>query len=244
MLYNAAAWFAIEQGAKIGIISPELDPDDIFDNLASISSGVPFKEIQMSKEEHPALRNMMPYSDLIHIVSPGENRSEKKLYGWLKYLATIGCQIIIIDALQDILSKREDNELTGIFMRTLQQFTRDSRAHVFLTAHTRKPLESNNKYNVGRFPHENDIKGSSTVATMAFNILGISRNDNKEEIMKDPHSTFEGREEVTGEPGGGIKVLKDKKRGQNKGVKIYYDIEPECCRAIPENENKIIKSWL
>jgi twinkle protein len=247
LLYNAAVYYAAVQTATVGVISPELDPDMIMDNFASIASGDRFSEIYRSRHHDALSRLQENCNDLIHIVNAAEDRSERQIFKWLDYLADIGSQVIIIDALQDLGMDMYDNSVVAAFMRRIQQFAKDSRAHVFLTAHTRKAHDDASQgsvFNSDSFPATKQILGSNAIGTMAFNIIAVIRNTKKQDVMLDPQASDEQRAEVTGQPDGGIKVLKDKNSGMNKGSVLYYYIEPESKRLIPDQREMIVTKWI
>lgn len=243
VLYNAAAYYA-SQGAVVGIVSPEIEPDAVSANICAIMTGMNYRDIvtEATPECSALLESYEDmFADDIHIVNTDGDASAKTLKRWLEYFATTNCNIIMVDAMQDLSLDIYDNSKVNDFMRMIQTFSKRSRAHVFVTAHT--GVMRTAEYGLDRFPTKHEIMGSYTIPSKAFNVLAVVRNLKKEEIMKNPHSTLEEKAEVQGDADGGVKVLKDKLDGENVGEVIYFNIDHASRRLIPEQRNHHFDPW-
>lgn len=109
--------------------------------------------------------------------------SQEKLLEMMRYsFQRFGARHFIVDSLMRVEGLEEDFPAQGTFMNVLQEFAKQSGAHVHLVAHPRK-LNSNGK------PSMMDIKGSSLIPNNADNILAVVRNMEKMEAAKDGSMT-------------------------------------------------------
>lgn len=102
-----------------------------------------------------------------------EKLMEMMLFSFRKY----GVQHFFIDSLMRIKGLEEDYPAQGDFLNQLQEFAKETGGHVHLVAHPRK-MEKGGK------PSGLDLKGASLIANNADNIISVSRNHEKAEIMK------------------------------------------------------------
>lgn len=96
-----------------------------------------------------------------------------------------GCQHLMIDSLMRIEELEEDYPAQGQFCNELQNFAKETGAHVHLVAHLAKPSQSMER------PTMYGIKGSSLLVNNADNVLLVGRNPEKEKLRRNGKLTDE-----------------------------------------------------
>ncbi len=89
-----------------------------------------------------------------------------------------GVQHFIVDSLMRVDGLEEEFAEQGRFMNRLQEFAKETGAHIHLVAHPRKSPS-------GQRQDRLEIKGSSLIANNADNIVAISRNPEKDALRRD-----------------------------------------------------------
>jgi twinkle protein len=89
-----------------------------------------------------------------------------------------GVQHFIVDSLMRVDGLEEEFAEQGRFMNRLQEFAKETGAHVHLVAHPRKSAS-------GQRQDRLEIKGSSLIANNADNIVAVSRNPEKDALRRD-----------------------------------------------------------
>ena len=97
-----------------------------------------------------------------------------------------GCVHFMIDSLMRIEELEEDYPAQGQFCNRLQDFAKETGAHVHLVAHLAKPSQSMER------PTMYGIKGSSLIVNNADNVLLVCRNPDKEKLRRIGKLTDEG----------------------------------------------------
>lgn len=121
---------------------------------------------------------LMEYGDSICFADRVGFIEQDELFGMLQFaFRRYGCTHFIIDSLMRIEGLEENAPAMGKFMNRLQEFAKHTGVHIHLVAHPRKIAG-------GQRPGAMDIKGSSLIANNADNIVGITRNIEKWELMK------------------------------------------------------------
>jgi twinkle protein len=96
-----------------------------------------------------------------------------------------GCLHFMIDSLMRIEELEEDYPSQGQFCNQLQDFAKETGAHIHLVAHLAKPSQSMER------PTMYGIKGSSLIVNNADNVLLVGRNPEKEKLKKNGKLTEE-----------------------------------------------------
>lgn len=105
--------------------------------------------------------------------------TQDRLFEMMRFsFQCFGVEHFIIDSLMRVQGLEEDYPAQGEFMNRLQEFTKDTGAHVHLVAHPRKLAP-------GGKPAAMDVKGSSLIPNNADNIVAVVRNMEKAEIMRE-----------------------------------------------------------
>lgn len=88
-----------------------------------------------------------------------------------------GAKHYVIDSLMRVEGLEEDYPKQGAFMNDLAEFSHRTGGHVHIVAHPRK-------MQAGRNPGALDIKGSSLIPNNADNVIAVSRNVEKWDLIK------------------------------------------------------------
>lgn len=136
-----------------------------------------------------------------------------------------GCTHFIIDSLMRIRGLEEDYPAQGEFCNRLQDFAKQSGAHVHLVAHLAKPNGTAER------PSMYAIKGSSLLVNNADNVLLMSRNPHKEKIRKTRHLTTQ---EETGMHDAEIIVEKQRETGWLGLFKLAFNPKRQMFSAFHE----------
>lgn len=119
--------------------------------------------------------NLGPYMSICDVV--GEV-SKGELFDQMQFThRRYGTQHFFIDSLMRIEGLEEDYPAQGKFCNELQAFAKQTDSHIHLVAHARKMTE-------GHRPSRHDIKGSSLIANNVDNVVAVSRNHEKDEMLK------------------------------------------------------------
>lgn len=92
-----------------------------------------------------------------------------------------GCTHFVIDSLMRIEGLEEKYPEQGAFISNLQNFAKETGAHVHLVAHLTKPQKQTSGEHV---PSMYDVKGSSLLINNPDNVIILRRNPKKEELRK------------------------------------------------------------
>lgn len=167
----------------------------ILSYLAATDPGVFLASMEMRPETN--LRKIIT-STLMHVPSPEEATAFLDMFGPKLIFADVvgyikppelfdmmrfafarhGCENFFIDSLMRIEGLEEDFPAQGDFMNKLQEFVKETETHVHLVAHPRK-VGANGR------PGLMDVKGSSLIPNNADNVCVVSRNLEKELLMRE-----------------------------------------------------------
>jgi twinkle protein len=89
-----------------------------------------------------------------------------------------GTEHFLIDSLMRVEGLEEEYVEQGRFLNRLQEFAKNTGAHIHLVAHPRKMNEDGK-------PSKMDVKGSSLIPNNADNIVAVCRNFEKMKKRKD-----------------------------------------------------------
>lgn len=236
IMYNAAAYYLFQHGAKIAIMSPEMYADGVRAYIVSIARMHDFEYIFANPTCDASLEARDYTSDMI-TYHPDESKRLDDFYEWLDFCAVKGVQIVFVDALQDLSFNQEDFQEVMEFMRTIQSKAMEGSMHIFLAAHTGK-----GDFSLDYMPTANSIRGSNTIASKAYNILAVGRNFEKWKKMRCPSTPIAEMEELQDQGDGRLLVLKDKWQGHNVGKQIDYYID-NTTKRIYKSHQQHEKIW-
>jgi len=111
----------------------------------------------------------------------------------------------------------DNNAATQHLVTKLVEVTRVAGCHTVLIAHHRKPA-------AGEKPSRYSIRGSSTISDLADNVIGISRNWEKERKLSNDFLDDEEREKALNECDTKLSVLKQRHGTAWVGdIRLFYD---------------------
>jgi twinkle protein len=125
------------------------------------------------------------YADIVGSVAP-DALMEMMLFSHRRY----GTMHFVIDSLMRVQGLEEDYPAQGEFCNRLQDFAKDTGAHVHLVAHLAKPGSGPDR------PSMYAVKGSSLMINNADNVLLVLRNPEKEKKRKAGKLSREEEEEM------------------------------------------------
>ncbi|RYD32755.1 MAG: hypothetical protein EOP86_14955, partial [Verrucomicrobiaceae bacterium] len=117
--------------------------------------------------------DLLSFADVVGFIPPA------RLLEMMRYaFQRFGALHFVIDSLMRVEGLEEDFPAQGAFMNQLQEFVKQTGAHVHLVAHPRK-------LGFGDKPGLMDIKGSSLVPNNADNVVVVARNMEKMQAARD-----------------------------------------------------------
>lgn len=139
-----------------------------------------------------------------------------------------GVNVIFIDSLFKCGIGSDDYNAQKDFIAKLCDFARDTGAHVFLVAHTRKPPINTGGRNEDRVPSKDEIAGSGDIQNGAFNILIVWRNKEKhkklDELRASGTPSMEAVAKWEAAPDGRVKLDKARFDGVEREVATWFDL--------------------
>lgn len=139
-----------------------------------------------------------------------------------------GVNVIFIDSLFKCGIGSDDYNAQKDFIAKLCDFSRDTGAHVFLVAHTRKPPINTGGRNEDRVPSKDEIAGSGDIQNGAFNILIVWRNKEKhkklDELRASSTPSMEAVAKWEAAPDGRVKLDKARFDGVEREVATWFDL--------------------
>lgn len=139
-----------------------------------------------------------------------------------------GVNVIFIDSLFKCGIGSDDYNAQKDFIAKLCDFARDTGAHVFLVAHTRKPPINTGGRNEDRVPSKDEIAGSGDIQNGAFNILIVWRNKEKhkklDELRASVTPSMESVAKWEAAPDGRVKLDKARFDGVEREVATWFDL--------------------
>lgn len=157
---------------RIFIASLEMKVESMLRRLARIFLGEKLDEDNATKFIRGVGTHLV-FADIVGSVKQAE-LMEMMWFAFRRY----NCSHFLIDSLMRIEDLEEDYPAQGMFCNRLQDFAKETGAHVHLVAHLGKPSQSVER------PSMYSIKGSSLLVNNADNVLLVCRNPDKEKLRK------------------------------------------------------------
>jgi len=181
MLMNGLNVFVASMEAKAEVILRKISTGFLVScgcyltNMGSFrdATGMEMSEADSFAEFISGCGDRLVFADVVGYIQQ-ERLIEMMLFAFRKH----DCRHFFIDSLMRIEGLEEDYPAQGIFMNRLQEFAKDTGAHVHLVVHPRK-MEKGGKAS------GTDLKGSSLLANNCDTIVTIIRNQEKAEILKE-----------------------------------------------------------
>lgn len=148
--------------------------------------------------------------DTMHVSTYESRCKVEKLMADIRFqVEKFGCKYVVIDNLNffmEVTRAADANLEMDRVTHTLIEFVKQVPVHIVMVMHPKKT-------DGGRIESEFDIKGSSTAVQEAHNVLLFNR-PSKEDVERGALRTAR---EIT--------FAKLRKRGQNQGCRLYFDVE-------------------
>lgn len=157
---------------RVFVASMEMKVEVLLRRLAQVFLGDKLTD-ESAKNFVRGAGDYLVYADVVGALKQQE-LMEMMWFAFRRY----GCLHFIIDSLMRIEDLEEDYPAQGQFCNKLQDFAKETGAHVHLVAHLGKPSQ-----NVDR-PSMYAIKGSSLLVNNADNVLIVSKNPEREKMRK------------------------------------------------------------
>ena len=175
------AYHTAMQGKKVGIVALEEQVRDSAEGLLGIHLNVPLRlepDAVSVVDYRKAFDEVMPHFAFHdHFGSLDSDNLLAKIRYMVKGL---GCDYIILDHISIVVSgDGGDDERKTIdrLMTKLASLAQESKAGIMAVSHLRKPQGREGKsFEEGRATTLADLRGSSSIAQLAFDVIGIERN--------------------------------------------------------------------
>jgi twinkle protein len=178
---NIAYHMRTEHDFKIGNIFLEEDNDTTVKAYVGLHRGVPLRTLvaepdTLSDEQwdaslHAVVRNGMMFYD--HFGSIESDR----LLTMMRYMAASGCRRIVLDHISmsvSGLASNDERKDIDVLMTGLGSFTQETGVSTYAVSHLKRQMGKD--FNEGAQISLRDIRGSSAIEGVSFNVLAAERN--------------------------------------------------------------------
>ena len=178
---NIAYHMRTEHDFKIGNIFLEEDNDTTVKAYVGLHRGVPLRTLVAEPETltdeqwdaslHAVVRNGMMFYD--HFGSIESDR----LLTMMRYMAASGCRRIVLDHISmsvSGLASNDERKDIDVLMTGVGSFTQETGVGVYAVSHLKRQMGKD--FNEGAAISLRDIRGSSAIEGVSFNVLAAERN--------------------------------------------------------------------
>lgn len=168
-----AAQYLMESAGKVGLISYEMEPEDLLylfvEQMANSATFTPeFSRHALNRIEHNLL--------LIDEMVDSPHSAIAKIHAMME----MDCKLVILDCLQRVNMPSNDIDLERQFVVAASNLARQHDAHVIIVHHSRKGSHHDGD---NPFPTVDDLKGSGGLADNAHNVVAAWSNKKKKELI-------------------------------------------------------------
>jgi twinkle protein len=150
----------------------------------------------------------------------------RNVLGMARYsVKELGCQHVVIDNLAKCVADEDDFNGQKRFVDELTALARDTRCHVHLVHHTRKPANENH------IPDKHDNKGSGAVTDQVDNVMMIWRNKPKEDDVKAKGE----RSNQSTEPDAYLLCRKQRNGDDEPTIQLWFDRDSKQFKGDPSD---------
>lgn len=168
-----AAQYLMERAGMVGLISYEMEPEDLlYLFVEQMANSVSFTA-EFSKLAHDHIENQLVMVDEM-VDSP--HSAIAKCHAMLD----MGCKLVILDCLQRVNMPANNIDLEREFVVELSNLARKYSAHIIVVHHSRKGSHADGD---NPFPVVDDLKGSGGLADNSHNIAAVWSNKPKKELQ-------------------------------------------------------------
>lgn len=167
----------IHAGQRVLIASPEMAPRDTLARMARQWSGKRYPSPAWLNSFAKATDGRLWLFDHMGRINPGNMIAVARYFS-----EELQGQHLVIDSMMMVCASEESLDEQKQFTTDLVRLAQETRQHIHLVAHCRKPLDES------KAPTKYDIRGSAAISDQAQNIVIVWANKPKEAALaKDPH---------------------------------------------------------
>jgi twinkle protein len=171
----------MEHGFKIGNIFLEEDNDTTVKAYIGLHQGKPLRALVaepdvLTDEEWDASLNAVVRDNMLFYDHFGSIESSR-LLTMMRYMAASGCRRIVLDHISMSvagLASNDERKDIDVLMTGLGSFTQETGVGVYAVSHLKRQMGKD--FNEGAQISLRDIRGSSAIEGVSFNVLAAERN--------------------------------------------------------------------
>ena len=164
--------------------------------------------------KHYVKATMSSLDEKIYLFNRVGKVTADEIRGLIIYASEVlGASHVMIDSLVKCGMGTDDYNAQKDFVSELSEYAKEYKVHIHLVVHMRKGQSE------AVMPDKFDVKGAGEITDLADNVLIISRNGKKEQVMNDP--TNPARADFEDKPDGYIRVAKNR-HGEWDGLFSFY----------------------
>lgn len=167
---------------KMADIALEEDVGDSIGGLISlhVNKRITLPDVNIPEEEEQKAFRELFDGDRFTFYDYFGGMDDDTLFGKLRYFTSTNHNIIFLDHLSIIVAEYAaqggERERIDTIMTKLSKLVKETGAIIFLVVHLRKLDSSGKSFELGAVPSLDDLRGSSTLKTASWDIIGMSRN--------------------------------------------------------------------
>lgn len=175
---------------KIADIALEEDIGDSVGGLMSLhlNKRIMLPDVEISIEQEERAFKELFGNDRVTFYDHFGGMDDDNLFSKLNYFASTGHNLIFLDHLSIIVSEFAsqggERERIDTIMTKLAKLVKSTGVTVFLVVHLRKGEASTKSFEQGAVPTLDDLRGSGAIKQLAWDIIGISRDQQHEDRRK------------------------------------------------------------
>jgi twinkle protein len=174
--------FLVSTKHKIADIELEADVSETLQSLVGLElkKRITLPDVEEDEEkEHAAFKRLFD-DNRYTLYDYFGGMDDDNLFSKLRYLAASGHKFIFLDHLSIIVSEYAaeggERERIDTIMTKLAKFAKETNTCVFLVVHLKKSENSQVSFEQGAIPDLDDLRGSSTIKQLSWDVIFLSRN--------------------------------------------------------------------
>lgn len=168
-----AAQYAMQGAGKVGLISYEMEPEDLlYLFIEQMANSTTFTPEYSSRALALLEKNISMVDEMVD--------SPRSALAKAAALLEDGCKLVVLDCLQRVNMPAANIDLEREFVVELTNLARSHSAHIIVVHHSRKGSHAD-----GDNPHPvvDDLKGSGGLADNAHNVMSVWSNKKKKDLV-------------------------------------------------------------
>lgn len=172
---------------KIADIELEADVTETLKSLVglSVSKRITLPDVKISEEEESEAYKSLFGSGRYTLYDYFGGMDDDSLFSKLRYFAHTGHKFIFLDHLSIIVSEYAaqggERERIDTIMTKLAKLAKETGVCIFLVVHLKKSESSKESFEKGAIPDLDDLRGSSTIKQLSWDVIFLSRNTQHED---------------------------------------------------------------